>query len=133
VVVNVLGVHVRCHHTLVANELLGELQTDLMGSVEVQFIIRRERLHDVVVAAPVGFVELLFDSFKLMECGLSNTVDTGDEPVGGFLTAGDVVDDAAQTTRDTDEFNACHVFSYTSMNWSKLTNWIRPWRAMTVS
>ena len=133
VVVNVPGVHVRCYHALVAHELLSELETNLMGGVEVQFIIRRERLDDVVVAAPVGFVELLFDGFKLMERRLSDTVNSGDESVGGLLTVGDIVDDAAQTTRDTDEFNACDVFSYTSMNWSKLTNWIRPCRAMTVN
>ena len=122
VVVNVPGIHMGGYQTLVATELLSELETDLMGGVKVQFIIRRERLHDVVVAASISFVELLFDSFKLMECRLSNTVDAGDESVGGFLTVGDVVNDTAQTTRDTDEFNACHVFSYTSMNCSKLTN-----------
>ena len=90
-------VHVRDDYALIALEVFRELQTDLVGSLEVQRIVRGEGLDDVIVTAPVRFAELLFHRFELSLRRLGNAVDAGDETVHGFLPVGDVVKYAAQT------------------------------------
>ena len=92
---------------LVALEVARKLTADLVRRIEVQRIVGGERLHDMVVGAAVGFVELLLHRLELVERGLRHAVDAGDQPLVGFLPVLDVVDDALQTSRDCNEFNAC--------------------------
>ena len=132
-VVNVVGIHVRSHHALIALEVLRELDTDLVSGIEVQRTVRSKRLDDVVVAPAVCFTELLFHSFKFLQRCPGHAVDAADERIRGFLSAGDIVQNILQATRDSNEFNVCHVLSYTSMNGSMSTSPTRPCRAMTVS
>ena len=51
-----------------------------------------------------------------------NAVDAADKLLHRLFPVGDVVNDASQPTRDSNEFNVCHVFSYTSMSGSMLTS-----------
>ena len=106
-VVYVSRVHVRDYHTLEAGEVFRELDTDLMRRVEVQRIVRGERLDDVVVGAAVRLVELFLDRLELIQRGACHTVDAGDETVHRFLAVGNVVEDALQTTRDRHRILPC--------------------------
>ena len=98
VIVDVRRVHVGDYHALVAFEVLREPQTNLMGSLEVQRIIRSEGLDDVVVASAIGLTKLFLHCFELRLGSLSHAVDAGDETVHRFLAVGDVVEDVTQTT-----------------------------------
>ncbi len=79
-VVDVVGVHVSGHHTLVALKVLRKL-----GSFKIQRVVRGEVPDDVVVATAVRFVKLLFDRFELVTRSLRHTVHDSDEGVGGLL------------------------------------------------
>ena len=122
VVMDVSGVHVGDHDALVAHKMLRQLHAKLVRRCEVQRVVRRERLHDVVVTAALRFAELLFHRFEFRHCRPRYTVDAADELFYRLFPVGDVVDDASQPTRDSNEFNVCHVFSYTSMSGSMLTS-----------
>lgn len=93
-----------------------------MRRCEVQWIIRCKRLHDVVVAAALRFAELLFHRFEFRHYRPRYAVDAADKLLHRLFSIGDVVNDAPQPTRDSNKFNVCHVFSYTSMNGSMLTS-----------
>ena len=122
VIVDVGGVHVSDHDALVALEMLRQLHPQLVRRCEVQRIIRCKRLHDVVVAAALRFAELLFHRLEFRHRRPHNAVDAADKLLHRLFPVGDVVNDASQPTRDSNEFNVCHVFSYTSMNGSMLTS-----------
>ena len=98
VVVFMLCVHVCRHQTLVAFEVRGELQSDLMHRFEVHRIIGSERLDDVIVGAAIGFMKPFFYCFKFMHRSPGHAVDAGDEFVGRFLAVGHIVNDTTQTT-----------------------------------
>ena len=95
--------------------------------------IMSERLDDVIVGAAIGFVKLFFHRFEFMHRSLGHTVDAGDELVRGLFPVGHIIHDASQPTRDSNEFNACHVLWYTSRNGRRSTSRMRPCRAITVS
>ena len=121
-IMDVGGVHVGDHDALVALKMLRQLHAQLVRRCKVQRIIRRERLHDVVVAAALRFAELLFHRLEFRHRRPRYTVDAADKLLHRLFPVGDIVDDAPQPTRDSNEFNICHVFSYTSMNGSMLTS-----------
>ena len=122
VVMDVSGVHVRDHDTLVSLKMLRQLHAQLVRRCKVQRIIRCERLHDVVVAAALRFVELLFHRLEFRHRRPRYTVGAADKLLHRLFPVGDIVDDTSQPTRDSNKFNICHVFSYTSMNGSMLTS-----------
>lgn len=122
VVMDVGGVHVGDHDALVALKMLRQLHAQLVRRCKVQRIIRCERLHDVVVAAALRFAELLFHRLEFRHRRPRYTVDAADKLLHRLFPVGDVVNNAPQPTRDSNEFNVCHVFSYTSMNGSMLTS-----------
>ena len=121
-IMDVGSVHVGDHDALVALKMLRQLHPQLVCRCEVQWIIRCERLHDVVVAAALRFAELLFHCLEFRHRRPRYTVDAADKLLHRLFPVGDIVDDAPQPTRDSNEFNVCHVFSYTSMNGSMLTS-----------
>ena len=110
------------HDALVALKMLRQLHAKLVRRCKVQRIIRCKRLHDMVVAAALRFAELLFHRFEFRHRRPRYTVDAADELFRRLFPVGDVVNDTSQPTRDSNEFNVCHVFSYTSMNGSMLTS-----------
>ena len=116
------GVHMGDHDALVAREMLCQLHAQLVRRCEVQRIIRRERLHDVVVTTALRFAELLFHCLEFRHRRPRYTVDAADKLLHRLFPVGDVVNNAPQPTRDSNEFNVCHVFSYTSMNGSMLAS-----------
>jgi len=87
----VVGVHVGDNDTLISGKVLCKFQSDLMCSVEVQFVLRGESLNDVVVCSSVCFAELFFHCFKFVQSSLSNTVNSGDETIHSFLAVGHVI------------------------------------------
>ena len=89
---------------LLALEVLRQLHADLMSRLEVQRIVGREGLDDVVVGAAIGLVEEFFHRFELIEGCLRHAVHAGDETVRCLLPVGDVVQDALQTPRGSNEF-----------------------------
>ena len=96
-IMDVGGVHVGGHDTLVALKMLRQLHAQLVRRCKVQRIIRRERLHDVVVAAALRFAELLFHRFEFRHCRPRYTVDAADELLHRLFPVGDVVDDSRST------------------------------------
>ena len=121
-IMDVGGVHVRDHDTLVSLKMLRQLHAKLVRRCEAQRVVRRERLHDMVVAATLRFAELLFHRLEFRYRRPRYAVDAADKLLHRLFPVGDIVDDAPQPTRDSNEFNVCHVFSYTSMNGSMLTS-----------
>ena len=121
-IMDVGGVHVGDHDALVALKMLRQFHAQLVRRCEVQRIVRRECLHDVVVTAALRFTELLFHRLEFRHRRPRYAVDAADELLHRLFPVGDVVNDTSQPTRDSNEFNVCHVFSYTSMNGSMLTS-----------
>lgn len=100
VVMEVVGVQVRCHHHLEVRELtLSQLQPNGVGFLRREIIVRGEGLHEVVKLSAVGFLESLFRRHHLSVGGLRNAVVPGDEPEStdaGLLFLLDVFQYAAQ-------------------------------------
>ena len=74
-IVDVVGVSVRGNQRLIASEVLGEAQTDLVSDFGGDVIVWTEGLYDVNVSPAVLFFELLFHKRELLKHRIGGAVD----------------------------------------------------------
>lgn len=102
VVVEVVGVQVRCHHHLKVRELtLGQLQPDGVGLLRCEGIRFSEGLHKVIKPSAIHFLKPPFRRYHLDIGRLWNAIVISDEPESagaGLLFLLDVFQNAAQHT-----------------------------------
>ena len=74
-IVDVVGVSVGGDQRLIASEVLGEAQTDLVSQLGGEIIVGTEGLYDVNVGPSVLFFELFFHKSEFLKRRIGGTVD----------------------------------------------------------
>ena len=111
VIVDVVGVSVSGNQRLIASEVLGEAQTDLVSRFGREIIVGTEGLNDVNVGPAVLFFELLFHKREFLKHRIEGAVDARNEIFIGLFQVHHVGENVIHWASRSNEFNDCHIFS----------------------